>query len=102
MTMKVIKFNGECSDPFNEGKKMTFIGYCAQNMEICRNSIIAYYDKCTFQIEGYINLSDKCADYFDREAYKFYLCSENRNKLFLFEEDSDGVSSGRQPSCDKE
>ena len=96
MTIKVIKFKGECEDPFNEGKTMSFLGYCAQNMKICRNSITAYYGECTFQIEGYINLSDN-ADYFDKEAYKFYLDKENRNRLFLFEEDSQGVSSGRQP-----
>ena len=65
--MKAIKFRGECVDPFNKGKTMYFFGYCAQNIEICHNSIIAYYDKCTFKI-GYINLSDNCDDYFDREA----------------------------------
>lgn len=95
--MKAIKFRGECVDPFNEGKTMSFLGYCAQNMKICRNSIIAYYDKCTFQIEGYINLSDNCDDYFDRKAFRYYSDKENRNRLFLFEEYSDGASSGRQP-----
>ena len=102
MTMKVIKFNGECSDPFNEGKKMTFIGYCYNNPQVCYDTIMRYYDDIHILTLGISELSNICSDYFDREAYKFYLCSENRNKLFLFEEDSDGVSSGRQPSCDKE
>ena len=102
MTMKVIKFNGECSDPFNEGKKMTFIGYCYNNPQVCYDTIMRYYDDIHILTLGISELSDKCADYFDREAFRYYLNKGNYNRLFLFEEDSDGVSSGRQPSCDKE